>query len=104
TENLLKLCLFLLCMEIAVALECLQCSGYKNGICEHKIKQCIAKKGESCMITRLWTWPHNEMAKTDCLKDCKDSEDDHGYHSVLIYCCTWHDFCNDICVPIESLF
>uniref|UniRef100_A0A8D2DD95 UPAR/Ly6 domain-containing protein n=1 Tax=Sciurus vulgaris TaxID=55149 RepID=A0A8D2DD95_SCIVU len=104
-ENLMKLCLFLLAIEIAVALQCIQCRGYHNKICEHKVETCTAGEGETCMIRRIWTWPYNmdnpETAETNCLKDCKNSEDDGSHYSELIFCCTWHDFCNDIRIPIE---
>nr|XP_040142744.1 prostate and testis expressed protein 2-like [Ictidomys tridecemlineatus] len=103
-ENLLKLCLFLFCMEIAVALECLQCSGYKNGKCEHEVKQCIAKTGESCMITRLWTWPHNEsdplFAESKCMKDCQEENEYTPRGRILTICCDYYDFCNEFRWPV----
>ncbi|XP_028734850.1 prostate and testis expressed protein 3-like [Peromyscus leucopus] len=98
----------LLCIQIALALRCKQCSSYFNKKCKHEIKTCIAEDGESCMITRIWALPHSVNDPTDgysgCWKNCKISDYEYGDHSVLTTCCDTYDFCNDIRVPIDEWY
>ncbi|XP_021063636.1 acrosomal protein SP-10-like [Mus pahari] len=102
-ENLLRLCLFLLCFETAFPLQCVQCQSYKNGKCATNKETCTTKPGEVCMIRR--TWYSGEIdnlqdAETKCTNSCKFKEKTSGYLTTHTYCCSHEDFCNDINLPI----
>uniref|UniRef100_A0A8C0ZR68 UPAR/Ly6 domain-containing protein n=1 Tax=Castor canadensis TaxID=51338 RepID=A0A8C0ZR68_CASCN len=103
-ENLLKLGLFVLCIKIALALQCIQCHSYKNLVCEHKLETCTAGVNESCMIRRAWTSRHQlydpDSVESKCTKDCRYTENIHDDAGELIFCCTYMDFCNDINIPV----
>ncbi|XP_052044142.1 acrosomal protein SP-10-like [Apodemus sylvaticus] len=102
-ENLLKLCLFLLCCETGFALQCVKCPSYKKGNCVQKSEICNTQHGEMCMIRRTWyaTEIHNlQDAETKCMNSCKSEEKTSGYLTIHTYCCNNEDFCNAIDLPI----
>ncbi|EGW09684.1 acrosomal protein SP-10 [Cricetulus griseus] len=102
-ENLLKLCLFLLCFETALSVKCVLCPSYKNGKCVDGNRTCTTKPGETCMIRR--TWSENESnklqsAESRCMDDCKFDEIFSEGLTIHTYCCDYEDFCNSISLPI----
>ncbi|XP_055457220.1 acrosomal protein SP-10-like [Psammomys obesus] len=102
-ENLLKLCLFLLCFETAFTVQCILCPNYKDGECVHGVRTCTTQPGEACMIRRSWGEGgiRNLLsAESGCMKSCKLDEKISGTLTVHTYCCDYEDFCNDIKYPI----
>ncbi|KAG3286904.1 hypothetical protein H1C71_010460 [Ictidomys tridecemlineatus] len=99
-ENLLKLCLFLLCMEIATTLECRECVHYTNNICDVSVTSCTAGEGEFCMTRSVWSLPNPasvpESAESMCVKDCQPNEEVTETQKLVTNCCNDRDFCNDI--------
>ncbi|XP_032765256.1 uncharacterized protein LOC116906608 [Rattus rattus] len=102
-ENLLKLCLFLLCFETGFPVQCVKCSSYKYGKCTGTQETCNTRAGEKCMIRRTWyTSEINRVrsAETNCMESCKIEEKTSGHLTVYTYCCDYIDFCNDLGIPI----
>ncbi|XP_031201527.1 prostate and testis expressed protein 4-like [Mastomys coucha] len=102
-ENLLKLCLFLLCFETGFALQCVKCQSYKNGNCVPNKETCTAQSGETCLIRRTWysTEIQNlQNVEAYCSNSCKNEETTSGYITRHTYCCNFADFCNDVSLPI----
>ncbi|EDL83260.1 rCG22807 [Rattus norvegicus] len=102
-ENLLKLCLFLLCFETGFPVQCVKCNSYKNGKCAGSQQTCTTRAGEMCMIRRTWYASEiNKLlhAETTCMGSCKIEEKTSGYLTIHTYCCDFTDFCNDIGFPI----
>ncbi|XP_038177257.1 prostate and testis expressed protein 3-like [Arvicola amphibius] len=102
-ENLLKLCLFLLCFETTFTIKCVLCPSYKNEECVDGIQTCTTQPGETCMIRRTWhSGNHNklESAEMRCTKFCKFNEKYSGGLTIHTSCCSSEDFCNDIDLPM----
>ncbi|XP_051052859.1 acrosomal protein SP-10 [Phodopus roborovskii] len=102
-ENLLKLCLFLLCFETALTVQCVLCPSYKDGECVDGNRTCTTKPGETCMIRRTWyTYESYELksAELRCTDVCKFDEKFSEGLTIHTYCCNFEDFCNAIDLPI----
>uniref|UniRef100_A0A8C2MJ84 Prostate and testis expressed 6 n=1 Tax=Cricetulus griseus TaxID=10029 RepID=A0A8C2MJ84_CRIGR len=104
-ENLLKLCLFLLCFETGkYCLQfCVLCPFYKNGKCVGGNRTCTTKPGETCMIRRTWSVYVGyklQSAELRCTAVCKYDEKYSEILATHTYCCDNEDFCNDINIPM----
>ncbi|CAH6860417.1 LOC101824225 [Phodopus roborovskii] len=102
-ENLLKLCLFLLCFETALTVQCILCKSYKNRECVDGIQTCTTQPDEMCMIRRTWyafEIENLQSAESGCMKSCKLDEETSGDLTIHTHCCIDEDFCNDINLPI----
>ncbi|CAO2635567.1 hypothetical protein LEMLEM_LOCUS23169, partial [Lemmus lemmus] len=92
----------------AFALRCRVCSSYLHKRCKHKAETCVAKDGESCIVTRMWTPPGSVSNPIDghsgCQINCTEDEYDYSGQAVLTNCCSSHDFCNDITVPTDDWY
>ncbi|XP_040586150.1 acrosomal protein SP-10-like [Mesocricetus auratus] len=102
-ENLLKLCLFLLCLETALSVQCALCRTYKNGECLNGNGTCTTRPGETCMIRRILyaSESHNlKSAELRCTDVCKFEVIFYEGLITHTYCCNSEDFCNDINLPI----
>ncbi|XP_040586131.1 acrosomal protein SP-10-like [Mesocricetus auratus] len=102
-ENLLKLCLFLLCLETTLSVQCVLCPTYKNGECVDGNQTCTTKPGETCMIRRIWSSYESYQllsAELTCTDVCNFDETFYKGLTTHTYCCDSEDFCNDINLPI----
>ncbi|CAO2635566.1 hypothetical protein LEMLEM_LOCUS23168 [Lemmus lemmus] len=77
-ENLLKLCLFLLCFETGFILALKIISFSLSSSTDNKL----------------------ESAEMRCTKFCKFNEKYSGGLTIHTFCCDSEDFCNDIDLPM----
>ncbi|XP_041512769.1 protein PIP-1-like [Microtus oregoni] len=102
-ENLLKLCLFLLCFETALTLQCVLCKSYKNRKCVDGNQTCTAQPNEVCIIRRTWyasDYENLQSAESGCNESCELHEEFSDDLTIHTQCCNDEDFCNDINSPI----
>nr|XP_048314742.1 acrosomal protein SP-10-like [Myodes glareolus] len=102
-QNLLKLCLFLLCFETALTLQCVLCKSYKNRKCVDGNQTCTAQPDEVCFIRRTWyssDYENLQSVESGCSKPCDLDEKFSGGLTIHMQCCRHDDFCNDINIPL----
>ncbi|XP_040586115.1 acrosomal protein SP-10-like [Mesocricetus auratus] len=101
-ENLLKLCLFLLCLETALSVQCVLCRTYTNGECLNGNDTCITRPDERCMFRRIVYASESytmETAEMGCTPYCTN-DTIFDRLKLFTYCCNSEDFCNGINLPI----